>query len=95
MPEFRKITASNNGIGRRGDLDIIADILSITFQPINKTNIMYKANLSFTQLKSYLEEIKNAGLVEEKNSPITYRITEKGKKFLTIYSEIMKILYSE
>ena len=95
MPEFRKIDLGNSRRGHRGELDIIADILSCTSQPINKTRIMYQANLSFAQLKVYIKRLKDYGLIEEKNSPITYRITEKGKKFLTIYSEIMEILYPE
>jgi predicted transcriptional regulator len=94
MPEFRKIALENRK-ERRGELDIIADILSHTFQPISKTRIMYQANLSFTQLKGYIKRLKDSGLIEEKNSPLTYRITEKGKKFLIIYSEIMEILYPE
>jgi predicted transcriptional regulator len=56
---------------------------------------MYQANLSFAQLKGYIKRLKDSGLIEEKNSPLTYRITEKGKKFLIIYSEIMEILYPE
>ncbi|MEM5834299.1 MAG: winged helix-turn-helix domain-containing protein [Candidatus Aenigmatarchaeota archaeon] len=80
---------------RREEFKIIADILSLASRPINKTHIMYKANLSFTQLERYLRRVLSCGLLEQKNSPITYQITEKGKRFLKIYHQMMQILYSE
>lgn len=94
MFEFRKNASIDLG-KRRGELDIIADILSCTSQPVNKTKIMYKANLSFAQLNHYLEKMKNSELIEKRNTPITYLITEKGKNFLELYLQMMEILYSE
>ncbi|MEM5793711.1 MAG: winged helix-turn-helix domain-containing protein [Candidatus Aenigmatarchaeota archaeon] len=95
MLYFKKSLEKDGKERHRGEFEIIADILSLTSKPINKTQIMYKANLSFLQLERYLKKVLSCGLVEQKNSPITYKITEKGKKFLEIYSQIMQILYSE
>ena len=79
---------------RRGKIDIIANILLIAQDSSKKTQIMYDANLSFQQLKNYLKNLTESGLLVEKkdgNSRI-YKTTEKGKEFLKYYINIRKIL---
>ena len=72
---------------RRDTLHIIADILEITRGLGNiKTQIMYKANLSFNQVNDYLKLILKNELLEE----IVYRekkifkVTKKGVLFLCL-----------
>ena len=73
----------------RSRIDIAAAILENTTEGTLRTQLMYKAYLSYPQLKEYLSALIEAGLVrysgeEEK----TYHITEKGMRFLEIYREV-------
>lgn len=43
---------------RRGRLEIVSDILNVCKNGALKTEVMYSCNLSHTQLKVYLEELK-------------------------------------
>jgi predicted transcriptional regulator len=73
--------------GKRTKLDIIRDIL-LTIQSkggnIKQTHLMYKANLSHTQMKSYLEDLKKKQIIEEnkKDHNTFILITEHGFKLL-------------
>jgi predicted transcriptional regulator len=75
---------------RRDRYQIIQEILGICKKGMNKTRIMYKVNLSFSQLEWYLEFLGKNGLIErknEKNGKILYETTEKG---LEVYKKIRK-----
>ena len=52
-----------------------------------KTKIMYKAFLSFAQLKEYLAMLTQNGLISYEDSQ-KYRTTEKGLRMLQIYNQI-------
>jgi len=70
-------------------LQIVADILAITCRGAKKTQIMYKANLSYKLLCKYLDEVMTAGLVNCENGGC-YVLTVKGKEFLSRYQEYSK-----
>jgi predicted transcriptional regulator len=53
-----------------------------------KTRIMYKAYLSYAQLKEYLTVMMENGLVEYTEGERVFRTTAKGLKFMGIYSQI-------
>jgi predicted transcriptional regulator len=53
-----------------------------------KTKIMYKAYLSYTQLKEYLSLLEESGMIVYENGTQIYKITEKGRKFLKLSIEI-------
>jgi len=53
-----------------------------------KTKIMYKAYLSYTQLKEYLSFLEGNELIMYEEGTQLYRITDKGRKFNNLYSEI-------
>lgn len=53
-----------------------------------KTKIMYKAYLSYTQLKEYLSYMEDNGLLAYEEGAQIYRITEKGRKVMHLYEEI-------
>ncbi len=53
-----------------------------------KTKIMYKAFLSFAQLREYLTMLQDHGLIECEGGRQTYRTTEKGMKLLEIYEKM-------
>ena len=69
---------------RRDQLCIMAGILEITKGVTLKTQIIYRANLSFTQLNVYLSFLLNNNLTTQTISEGKegYRITENGVNFL-------------
>ncbi|MGD0496506.1 MAG: winged helix-turn-helix domain-containing protein [Candidatus Bathyarchaeia archaeon] len=88
---------SNPSAKRRDKLFIIAEILEIAKGGSLKTQIMYRANLSFTQLNDYLNFMLRISLLCKilENDRETYRATEKGVDFLQRYREITELLKSE
>ncbi|MCW4033805.1 MAG: winged helix-turn-helix domain-containing protein [Candidatus Bathyarchaeota archaeon] len=79
---------------RRDRLYIIAEILNIAKGGSLKTQIMYRANLSFAQLNEYLSFLTKMELLEikEDDNKNSYEITEKGEKYLTKYKDISSLL---
>jgi predicted transcriptional regulator len=88
---------SNPSSKRRDKLYIIAEILEIAKEGTLKTQIMYRANLSFTQLNDYLRFMLKIGLLEKilRNDKETYRATAKGMDFVQRYHEITELLKSD
>jgi predicted transcriptional regulator len=56
-----------------------------------KTKIMYKAFLSFAQLREYLTTLQDNGLIEYEGGTQTYRTTEKGMKLLNVYEKMSEL----
>jgi predicted transcriptional regulator len=91
------VWGSNPSQKRRDKLYIIAEILDIAKDGVLKTQIMYRANLSFTQLNDYLEFMLKVNLIDrivEKDKEI-YKATSKGLDFLQRYRELTGLLKSE
>jgi predicted transcriptional regulator len=88
---------SNPASKRRDKLYIVAEILEIARDGSLKTQIMYRANLSFTQLNDYLRFMLKINLLERvlENDKQIYRATGKGVDFLQRYREINELLRSE
>lgn len=59
---------------------------------VTKTKIMYKAFLSYSQLKEYLAIMLDNGLLDYHGGTQTYRPTGKGFKFLRIYNQMDDIM---
>jgi predicted transcriptional regulator len=57
-----------------------------------KTKIMYKAFLSFAQLREYLTMLQHSGLIEYEGGRQTYRTAEKGMKLLEIYERMHELV---
>ena len=72
----------------RSRTDITAQILEAANGGVTKTKIMYKAFLSYAQLKEYLTVLLENGLLEYIEGEQIYRTTEKGNRFLKIYNQI-------
>jgi predicted transcriptional regulator len=56
-----------------------------------KTRIMYKAFLSFAQLREYLTTLQDNELIEYEGGMQTYRTTEKGMRLLDIYEKMHEL----
>ncbi len=73
----------------RSRTDIVTQILdAANGNGANKTRIMYKAYLSYAQLKEYLSILITNGLLEENQAEKLYKTTEKGIKFMRVYSHM-------
>jgi len=88
---------SNPSSKRRDRLYIIAEILEIAREGTLKTQVMYRANLSFTQLNDYLGFMLKISLLNKvsENGKDIYRATMKGIDFLQRYHEIAELLKTE
>ncbi|NIR86749.1 hypothetical protein GWO13_03935 [Candidatus Bathyarchaeota archaeon] len=75
----------------------MAEVLGVTMDGALKTQIMYKANLSFAQLNDYLSLLLELGLLKmnKKNKRTIYKTTRKGFEFLKSYDEIIALLNEE
>jgi predicted transcriptional regulator len=82
---------------RRDKLSIIAEILEIAKNGTLKTQIMYKANLSFAQLNEYLKFMLKIRLLDKLDATEkeVYIATDKGLDFLQRHSELTELLKDE
>jgi len=69
---------------RRDRLDIIADILDKAKDGVKKTELMYKANLSFKQAQDYSKVLTSCKLLyaSGNNGSVVYEASEKGNDFV-------------
>ncbi|MPZ07135.1 MAG: hypothetical protein GEU26_12100 [Nitrososphaeraceae archaeon] len=72
------------------------EILGLLLEAANgggatKTKIMYKAFLSFAQLREYLTMLQDNGLIEFEGGKQTYRTTEKGIRLLLLYEKMYEL----
>lgn len=77
----------------RSRTDIAAAILEIALEGAIKTKIMYKAFLSFPQLKEYLAVLEQKGLLEHIAIDREYRTTDKGRQFLKMYKDVGHMIF--
>jgi predicted transcriptional regulator len=82
---------------RRDKLCIIAEILEIAKEGTLKTQIMYKANLSFAQLTEYLKFMLKIKLIQklDHQGKDVYIATDKGLDFLQRQCELTELLKTE
>jgi predicted transcriptional regulator len=78
---------------KRSNLDIVYDMLRVIQKASGKirlTHLMYKANLSYAQMKKYLKELSDKGFIlserDGKNEYIS--LTEKGYKYILKIKEM-------
>ena len=76
----------------RSRTEIVCNILDAANVGTTKTKIMYKAFLSYGQLKEYLSLLIENNLIEYFDGSHTFKITEKGLNYLKIYNEIGELL---
>lgn len=77
----------------RSNLEIIALILEVcSGRRATRVRIMFKAYLSYLQLKEYLPLLLERGLIEYNEKDRVYSTTFRGVRFLEIYNEMSGIL---
>jgi predicted transcriptional regulator len=76
----------------RSRTEIVSMILEAANGGATKTRIMYKAFLSYAQLKEYLSVLIENNLLEYLEGTQTYKTTEKGFNLLRMHNEIGELL---
>jgi predicted transcriptional regulator len=84
-------------VRHRSRIDIVGGILEAANEKsgIKSSKIMYKAFLSYVQLKNYLTALTESKLLSYDKDTRTFKTTEKGLRFLDTYyriDEAMKVL---
>jgi predicted transcriptional regulator len=73
----------------------MATILESANGGITKTNLLTRANLTSGQLRQYLDVLITKKLVvqlaDEERRHMAYRTTEKGIRYLSVYSTLKNI----
>ena len=80
---------------RRSNIEIIADMLRVGENGAGKTEIMYSANMSYSQIQKYLSYLVGQGFigkVEVGNPVVTYQLTESGLKLLKTIDNLIEML---
>ena len=92
--ELKRLSNLENDHKRRDRLFIIAEILKIAQDGSLKTQIMYRANLSFAQLNDYLSFLIKMDLLklQKQNKKTIYLTTPNGEKYLEKYGDMAMIL---
>ena len=76
----------------RSRTEIVSNILEAANGGATKTKIMYKAFLSYAQLKEYLSVLIENNLIEYLEGTQTYKTTEKGLNLLKMHNEMGELL---
>ncbi len=77
----------------RGSTEIIGLILqSVEREALTRSKIMYKAMLNFKQVTDYTALLTGEGLLTYQGEERKYAITDRGRRFLTLFEETNKLL---
>ncbi len=80
---------------RRSNIEIIADMLRVGANGAGKTEIMYSANMSYSQIQKYLGFLISQGFIdklETDNAVVTYQLTDSGLKLLKTINNLIEML---
>ena len=76
----------------RSRTEIVSNILEAANGGVTKTKIMYKAYLSYNQLKEYISILIENNLIEYLDGDNKFKTTEKGLNFLKMHNQIEELL---
>ena len=86
---------------RRERFDIIYDILTILNYDVYKTMLAHKAKLDSRTIGKYVNLLQRANLItvedrgDREGGRYMLKITEKGRAFLNIYEELIRLIRGE
>ncbi len=76
----------------RNRIDIIAQLLDAASTPVSKTKMMYRAMLSYEQLRDYMLILAENDLIAYDEPTRRFTITAKGYQFLKRYDELSQLI---
>ena len=88
-------------MGNRSSIDIASQVLEAANGGASKIQIMYRALLSYKQMKQYVNFLTEKGLLiydnnnHQQGGVQTFRTTEKGLRFLEIYNGLEEMIKKE
>ncbi len=80
---------------RRSNIQIIRDMLKVGENGAGKTEIMYSANMSYSQIQKYLAFLIRHGFITKLkvgNPTVTYQVTEQGLSLLKSIDTVLEVL---
>ena len=89
MPDSLPPAEDPLGQVRRSPMEMVCDILGVVAEgPTKPTHILYRANMSWRVLSSYLDFLIQRGLIEKADQGgkrSVYTLTVKGRSILKLY----------
>ena len=76
----------------RNRIDIIAQLLDAASSPTTKTKMMYKAMLSYEQLKEYLVMLSENDLIRYDKPSQRFAATDKRFQFMKRYEDLSELI---
>ena len=76
----------------RNRIDIIAQLLDAASTPTTRTKMMYKAMLSYEQLKEYLLMLSENNLIGYDKPSQRFTTTDKGFQFMKRYEDLTTLI---
>jgi predicted transcriptional regulator len=78
----------------RDKTELIASILkAANGRNVNTVQIMYKAFLSYTEVRQYISILIDGGMIKfQEGNRRNYRITDKGIRFLDLHNKLGELL---
>lgn len=76
----------------RNRIDIIAQLLDAASSPSTKTKMMYRAMLSYEQIKEYLAMLTGNDLIAYDKPSRRFTTTDKGYRFMERYEDLNKLI---
>ena len=91
------LPAEAAGQVRRSPMEMVCDILAVVSEgPTKPTHILYKANMSWKVLSSYLDYLTARGMVQKEDQEggkrSLYRLSQKGRQILKLYEGLRESL---
>lgn len=69
---------------------ILRDLLSAATEKVNKTTIMYRANLSYSQMVEHLTYLIEREMIIKQDGQ--YVASEKGRAYVNAYQRMLEII---
>ncbi len=85
-------------MGNRSRIEIASDVLEAANGGASKIEIMYRALLSYMQMKEYVNFLSEKSLLAydyQQGEVQTFKTTEKGLRFLEIYDRLDEMIKEE
>jgi len=78
--------------GKRGRLEISADILKVAMDGAKKSHIVYKANLNFELGTKYLDQLRSYGLIQgPSDRDRAFHTTKRGVGYIKHFEDLQEL----
>lgn len=78
----------------RSKEEIIAELIKVALSPVKQTRIMYKANMSYSQMKYYLQFLQEKEMLVNDGEG-QWLATAKGREYLRLFNQFQEVIGPE